>query len=712
MRPELPPPSFPADDAEQRRLARLRRLLVLDTGPEPVFDAIAHIAAAVCDAPIALVSLVDEQRQWFKARHGLAVQETPRVVAFCDHTIREDRLFQVGDAAGDPRFAHNPLVTGEPHIRFYAGAPIAMPGGERVGSVCVIDREPGALTAVQEGALRQLASVAQWALLERQRLQDQAAAADGAEGDLQDAQAYRMLSSVVEHLPCGVSVFDADLRLVIHNRQFQSLLDFPARLFRQPDLCFEDFIRFNAQRGEYGAGDPEGIVQRIVAQARQPSTHHLQRERPDGVTLDIRGAPLPGGGFVTTYTDVSPARAAEKALRKSEERQKRALDASRLALWDLDLSTAHLYLSENWSVFLGGPAVATVTTLQELLTIVPREEQAAVQDAFVAALKGKQERYSVEHRVRRADGSWLWIHSEGRVTERDAEGQALHMTGTNQDIDARRLSELKAARAAAMTRATLEATADGILVVGRNREILLHNRQFLQMWNLPVPLDDGSDAGFVHLVAAHVKDPEGNRRRVDALYAAPEQESYDRLEFRDGRVFERYGRPMALEDGVMGRVWSFRDITARLAAEAEVRQAKEAAEAANRAKSTFLDNVSHEIRTPLNGVLGLTRLLLAEDLTAEQRKYVQLADTSAGSLLELINDLLDLGKIESGRMDLENVPFRLHELLEQLAELYRVRAAEKGLRFLLDLDPEVPQAVAGDPGRLRQVLNNLLSNAL
>lgn len=131
-----------------------------------------------------------------------------------------------------------------------------------------------------------------------------------------------------------------------------------------------------------------------------------------------------------------------------------------------------------------------------------------------------------------------------------------------------------------------------------------------------------------------------------------------------------------------------------------------------RAQSDFLDNVSHEIRTPLNGVLGLTRLLLDEPLTPQQRKYAELVDASAASLLTLINDLLDLRKIESGRMELEDQPFRLDQLLQELGDLYRLRAREKGLQFLLEAPPTLPKLVTGDIVGVRQVLNNLLSNAL
>ncbi|MDB5857365.1 MAG: diguanylate cyclase, partial [Ramlibacter sp.] len=186
----------------------------------------------------------------------------------------------------------------------------------------------------------------------------------------EERSAYQLLASVVENLPCGLSVFDGSFRLIAHNRQFRELLEFPERLFEgQPR--FEDFIRFNALRGDYGPGDPEAQVLRVVAEVRSHPTQHVLRERPDGSALDIRRSPLPAGGFITTYVDVSRAQAADKALRDSEERQKRALDASRLALWELDFDSGWMYLSENWSRMLGGPATPTITTPLALTDLVP-----------------------------------------------------------------------------------------------------------------------------------------------------------------------------------------------------------------------------------------------------------------------------------------------------------------------------------------------------
>ena len=416
--------------------------------------------------------------------------------------------------------------------------------------------------------------------------------------------------------------------------------------------------------------------------------------------------------LVGALQDITDQKLSQQALRESEERQKRAMDASLLALWDLDLESGLGYLSENWSELLGGPRQVTVTNFEGLMARVPDADQARIAVALTAAVKGTVERYDIEHQVRRDDGTLIWIHSQGRVSQRDAQGHALRATGTNRDITARKLAELQLARGAAIIRATLDSTADGILVVGGNREIVLFNRRLLEMMKIPGDLEGASREKWGDIVVSQVKDPAGYSRRVLELYDAPDMESFDILEFRDGRVFERYGRPMALEGAATGRVWSFRDVTARYLADAEIKRAKEAAEAANRAKSEFLDTISHEIRTPLNGVLGMTGLLMAESLAPQPRRYVELAHSSAQSLLGLINDLLDLGKIESGRMEFEHVEFSLVELAREFGDLYSLRARDKGLEFEVRLDPAVPAAVVGDPGRLKQILNNLLSNAV
>ncbi len=163
----MPPASIPQN--ESIRLADLRSFDILDTVAEEAYDAITYLAAEICDVPIALISIVDKERQWFKSRVGLDATETHRDLAFCAHAIREpSSLLIVPDASADPRFSTNPLVTDDPSIRFYAGAPLVSPAGNALGTLCVIDREPRVLTGEQEKALAAL-SIQVMALLELRR---------------------------------------------------------------------------------------------------------------------------------------------------------------------------------------------------------------------------------------------------------------------------------------------------------------------------------------------------------------------------------------------------------------------------------------------------------------------------------------------------------------------------------------------------------------
>jgi PAS domain S-box-containing protein len=205
------------------------------------------------------------------------------------------------------------------------------------------------------------------------------------------------------------------------------------------------------------------------------------------------------------------------------------------------------------------------------------------------------------------------------------------------------------------------------------------------------------------------------RHRKNLLEAGQRQACELRLVNRAGTFFWAQLETTVSQDSDSG-VHAFRavvsDITDRKRAEEESRHVKQVAEAANAAKSLFLANMSHEIRTPMSAILGMTELALGEELAPAVRDYLQMARESAEMLMDLLNGILDLSRIEAGRFDLESMPFGLRRLMEQVVNPQGIRASEKGLDLVYDLPPEVPDRLVGDPLRLRQVLTNLVGNAV
>ena len=260
-------------------------------------------------------------------------------------------------------------------------------------------------------------------------------------------------------------------------------------------------------------------------------------------------------------------------------------------------------------------------------------------------------------------------------------------------------------------RATLESTGNGILVIDWQGRVSSMNRLFSAMWALPEDLLlRQNDDAIISCIVDQVENPESFRQRLREIVDSHETE--DELRLRDGRVFECRSLPQYLEERIIGRVFGFHDISERIRIEQDLIAAREKAESANQAKAAFLAMMSHEIRTPMNGVMGLSTLLLDTELSGEQRRYLEIIRSSSESLLTIINDILDFSKVEAQKLELEKIDFNLRKLLQDIADLYGLRAAENSLEFIWQLDPSTPVLLRGDPGRIRQILTNLIGNAL
>ncbi len=438
---------------ESQRLTALYGLHLLDTPPEERFDRITRLATRILNVPISNVSLIDRDRQFNKSHQGSDMQELPREHSFCAHSILAERPFVVPDARIDPRFAANPLVTGKPGIRFYAGQPISAPDGSVVGALCVIDRQPRILSEEDLQSLQDLAR-----LVERELMPD-------------------------------------DMRTVFK----------------------------------------------------------IQKE-------------------------------AEELLRIGEARFREVVDLPGKFVWETDLNATISYVSDRVGELLGRKQ----DELQgrNLFENAVPEDAATASAKFVFAAEKGQRFSDLEFRCRTGEeGALVWLSARG----------------------------------------------------------------------------------------------------------AP---MYD------------------LAGKLIGYRGFCEDVTERKQIQEESLAAKESAESANRSKSEFLANMSHEIRTPMNAVVGMTGLLLGTDLNVEQRNYAQTIRQSADTLLTIISDILDFSKIESGKLELENHPFGLAVLAEESVDCVALQASEKGLELHWHIAPELPPGLEGDITRLRQILANLLSNAV
>ncbi len=275
-------------------------------------------------------------------------------------------------------------------------------------------------------------------------------------------------------------------------------------------------------------------------------------------------------------------------------------------------------------------------------------------------------------------------------------------------------------RANALLEAQQETSIDGILVVDESHKVLAYNGQFIKLWGISQPLVSTNDDTLLFAsVASKLKDPMGFYERLSHWSSCPGESGRDELTLLDGRVFDTYSTQIVGEVGQnFGRIWYFRDVTHDRQSQKELREARDAAYQASQAKSAFLANMSHEIRTPMTAILGYADLLAEEwewnrNMSSDQRtEYIRTIKRNGQHLLSIINDILDLSKIESGKMTVEHIEMRPVSVIHDVISLMQVNAKAKAIKLSVMYDTPVPVVVMSDPLRMRQILVNLLGNAL
>ncbi|MEK6986016.1 MAG: MASE1 domain-containing protein [Candidatus Thermoplasmatota archaeon] len=457
--------------------------------------------------------------------------------------------------------------------------------------------------------------------------------------------------------------------------------------------------------------------ERVLAAVRSQSTDTYEAEavRADGSTIPVEASghaiPYRGGtARVVAIRDLTARRSAETALRESATRLEQAQAIAHVGSWDWDIKGNRVAWSPELHRIFGVEPGARPVDYAAYLGILHPEERAMVDQTIQKAFQDHQP-FAFDHRVVRPDGSLRWVHGEGRVEV--VAGAPVRMSGTAQDITER--SEIRH-----VLEQTVRRFDDAEAATGRGtwewdiiQDRAVWSAGMYRLFGVDSATFQNSNANFLAMV-----DPADRPRLGQAMAAALASPGPFLQEYRfhrpDGTLIHIRGEGNCIvdKDGKVRRMFgSIQDVTAQKQIEAALRAAKEVAEQAAQAKSDFLANMSHEIRTPLNAVLGMSQLLLDAGLEPRSQDMVQVIRTSGEHLLTVLNDILDLSKLEAGELELAQEPLDPLRIARESLRIIGPRAAERGLNVTLEPTGN-PGPFVGDASRLRQVLLNLLSNAV
>ena len=750
---------------EKDRLAALRAYAILDTPPEPGFEHITGVVVRLFAVPMAAVVLIDAERQWFKSIRGFDARETPREWSFCTHALTSREVLTVPDAHHDPRFADNPFVTGEPFVRFYAGAPLHSPEGHALGALCIADRQPREITAAEEQTLAAMASLVEDELLLRRVAEElrrktsahEAAQTTGVHGDVHPGAAREgRFRRIVEQASDAIFVYDLHGRLVDVNAAACAMVGYER----------EELLRLLVRDIEVSF-DPLKTPQRWreLAPGEAVSLEGFNRRKGGGLfPAEARVSVVENVGvggerlLLALVRDVSGRKYAEKLLqaRACQQQTIARLGTAALGATQMDVLMAETVEAigttlgvEICRIFEHLPARGELVVRAALPDPEPAPETTVLPDdpdsATGYALRQGEPVIVHDARTDRRFAAAPWLAARGAVSGLNVtiggDGTHLPVYGVvvaynrwrreftaddvffvqsaanvlaaaivrQQAVDASRQSEER------FRRANVHAPFPIMLHTG-DGEVLMVNDAWTHLTGYPAEQLPTLEA-WLKLAYHTEAERDGVREFLARVweYVGAVENPGQRIRCADGgtRVWDFSGVNLGrLPDGRWLRLATAVDVTERHQQVAALRSAKEEAERANAAKSVFLSRMSHELRTPLNAILGFGQLLETSPLDPPDANAVQFILKGGRHLLTMIDEVLDLARVETGKLVLHLAAVPVEGLVSECAAMVARMAEACGVTCVVEKSAASRLLVRADEQRLRQVLLNLLSNAV
>ncbi|MHB1701618.1 MAG: PAS domain S-box protein [Acidobacteriaceae bacterium] len=682
---------------EAARLQALQQYEVLDTPADPALDDITRLLAQICGVPIAAISLVDANRVWFKSRVGTDVRELPRAGTPFQATLEAEDLLEIPDIQLDRLYSRKGVRLGQASIRFYAGAPLATPDGTPIGSLCVMDTEPRALDESQLAALRILSRqvITRMELHAKVRAMERSARA---RARIESALTVErnFVSAVLDTVGALVIVFDTAGRVVRFNRtcetisgySFTELVGRPywERLVPQEEIP-EEQRNFESIRA---GGFPVEYENRWL-------TRHGSLSRIAWSATALLDAQNEVAFVIATGIDVTEQREAEETLRESEARYRQLVEGSLGMVCTHDLDGNLLSINTNAALSLGYEVEELIGV--SLADLIPQEFRYGL-PKYLGRICDEGEAQGTLH-LNHRDGSQRVIAYRNKLIE--LPGRDAYVLGHGIDITEKMQAEEKLRMLIRQSNSILESVGDGIFGIDLEGNATVINPAAAQMLGYePQELLGKSMHHLTHHTRADgtpfpVEDCP-IRKSVAAMKTI--RVTDDVFWHKDGTSFpvEYVACPQVDDGHPVGVVVAFTDVTER-------RQL-------DRMKDEFISTVSHELRTPLTSLRAALGLVAGGALNSRPDKMGKMLEIAIGNterLVRLVNDILDLERIGSGKIELHYTMCNAEDLLHRSADLQQTSAAKADIHFIYDIEPV---NVWADPDRILQTITNLISNAI